>query len=59
MKVLYAFLFFMFRISVSFDWCVIVFIELTLKTTKMACFCLYDGFYVLLWYLDYYIRGII
>lgn len=54
MKVLYVFLFFMFRIFVSFDWCVIVFIELILKIIKMVCFCLYDGFYVLLWYLDYY-----
>lgn len=54
MKVLYVFLFFMFRIFVSFDWCVIVFIELILKIIKMVCFCFYYVFYVLLWYLDYY-----
>lgn len=51
MKILYVFLFFMF---VSFEWYVIVFNELIFKIIKMVCFCLYDGFYVLLWYLDYY-----
>lgn len=40
-KILYAFLFFIFRISVSFEWYLIIFIELTFKTTKMACLCLY------------------
>lgn len=61
MKILYVFLFFMFKIFVSFEWYVIVFIELIFKIIKMVCFCLYmyDGFYVLLWYLDYYICGII
>lgn len=40
-KILYAFLFFIFRISVSFEWYLIIFIELTFKTTKMACLWLY------------------